>query len=126
MNIALKLESYIYNTLLNKIGCAVYNNVPDDASLPFVRIGDISWEEWLIAPPSYKARSTVTVFSECQSNSEAINVAVKAYNALQSGVKQWVVLKLTPVSVFQLRNMTWCAEFEIEACLLETLCMGES
>jgi hypothetical protein len=85
--------------------------------MPLIRIGDISWYEWLMAPISYKAQITITIFSDMQSNQEAIKLSDSVRKMLQEEAKlqkDWLLLEVTSNNVYQLRNQTWCSDVEIE------------
>lgn len=116
---ALELEALIYNLLHKHIQLAVYNHVPDDAIAPFIRIGDINLLPWLLTPASMCANLTLAIFSEEQSNSEVIKIAssvreVLAQYLIRQSYPNIIQTNLRTTRIFQLKNLSWCAEVELE------------
>lgn len=116
---ALELEALIYKLLRSHTKLAVYNHVPDDAVAPFIRIGDISLLPWLRMPPSACADLTLAIFSEEQSNSEVIKIAsrvreVLAEYLIRQSYPNIIQTNLRATRIFQLKNLSWCAEIELE------------
>jgi hypothetical protein len=116
-NVALDLEAWVIQSLQDQIPCTVYSHVPDDARLPLVRIGEISWQAWLLVPESYHAKCTLTVFSDEPSNQEAITIAENVTLLLKQNARpgeNWLLPEVVNISIYQLTNQTWCADIEIE------------
>ncbi len=115
----LKLEALLYNTLRKHTDIDVYNHVPDDAITPFIRIGDITVRPWLVTPPSAFITIMLGVFSDRQSNGEAIEISSRVREVLSANLTRKNFTNIIKVSIldtkiFQLKNLTWCAEVELE------------
>ncbi|MCE2992092.1 MAG: hypothetical protein LW825_04130 [Candidatus Jidaibacter sp.] len=122
---ALELEGIIYKLLKEKTKFAVYNHVPDDALAPFIRIGEISLRQWLLAPESAVAKMNIVIFSEQQSNQEVLRITeevaqVMAENINRANFPCIINLEIININIFQLKNMTWCGEMELEFKIIYT------
>ncbi len=115
LNISLKVEKWIFTTLSKNIkNIRVYSHVPEDARLPFIRIGEINWQSWLVIPTSFKANITITIFSGATSNSQAMIVANDVDDVLRCNVpKEWLILDVLDHNVYQLKDQTWCLDITI-------------
>ncbi len=119
MTSALKLEALLYKKLKEYLSIAVYNHVPGDAELPFIRIGDISYREWLCMPVAYHAKLTLAIFSEAHSNQQVLEISAQVVEVLAKNFKreifpQLIQLSIGDTNVFQLKNLSWCAEIELD------------
>ncbi|MDF3048284.1 MAG: hypothetical protein K0R73_1402 [Candidatus Midichloriaceae bacterium] len=122
---ALELEGVIYKLLKDKTKFAVYNHVPDDAMAPFIRLGEINFRQWLIAPESVNAKLTIVIFSEEQSNQEVLRITeevaqVIGENLSRANFPNIIHSEIINMNISQLKNMTWCGEMELEFKIIYT------
>lgn len=115
---ALDLEALLYKLVHKYTGLPVYNHVPDDAIVPFIRIGDISIRPWLFVPPSNEASLVIAVFSEEESNQQAIEIAtivreILSINLTRQNSASIIRSSIPAIRIFQLKNLSWCAEIEL-------------
>lgn len=119
MTSALNLESYIYKLLKEHLSTQVYSHVPDDAELPLIRIGEISYSKWLCMPLVYRAKFTLAIFSEAHSNQQVLELSVQVVEVLAKNFKRenfphLIQVSIGSTNVFQLKTLIWCSEIELD------------
>lgn len=109
MTSVLNIESIIYSKLKNELGIGVFNHIPDDAELPLLRIGQIEYDQWLIAPPTMKATFELNIFSEANSNKEVIELVDKTIEVLLTIPNTYISGR----SIRQFKDGLWSGELSI-------------
>jgi hypothetical protein len=111
-----QLEKFIVSVVSKKLNVKVYNNVPKDAAMPFIRIGDINIQDGFILPKTYKCKLELTYFDDNNSNASAVVTAENIRNLLKDEIcsTKCIDVKYTGSQIYQLKNGVWCSDIGLE------------
>jgi hypothetical protein len=73
----INVEKVIIKSLSELTGLPVFMDVPNDLMIPHIEIAELEVADWLVIPKSSQAEIVIKIFSNKQTNQEALTIMDK-------------------------------------------------